>query len=80
LTEDILLYDKGMAETPIIPEKSCKNCIHYRPYQTWHMKQAVMQCEGDAANHVVADASDDTGLQSWFRPPETFCCSGCGEK
>jgi len=44
------------------------------------MKQAVMQCEGDAANHVVADASDDTGLQSWFRPPETFCCSGCGEK
>jgi dihydroorotase len=68
-----------MTDLPL-PVMTCKNCAYYKSYQTHHMPKAVKQCEGLASEYVEANASDDTGLESWFRPPANFYCSGWAEK
>ena len=54
--------------------KNCSTCGYYRLWHSQHAK--FMHCEGDAVDHIEADAADDTGLSTWFKPPPTFCCSG----
>ena len=60
------------------PDKACANCRHFIKART-NKGVDVYKCEGEANDHVRADASDDTGLESWFEPPATFCCNGWGK-
>lgn len=61
-----------MPDTP----KSCASCKFYREIDYGYGRKPHMECDGLAADYVFADADDDSGLTSSFRPPPQFCCNG----
>lgn len=56
--------------------KTCATCKFYRKVDYGYGRKPHMECDGPAGEHVFAEADDDQGLNSSFRPPETFGCNG----
>ena len=59
--------------------KTCETCKFYIEItraSNWHAGGGYIVCENQVVTDAaMADASDDTGLDSWFAPPSTFGCN-----
>ena len=60
--------------------KTCATCKFYRKIDYGWGRPPHMECDGPAAEHVRADAADDTDLSSSFQPPPQFSCNGWTKK